>query len=331
MNWSNSLPSENAILLQSGTNEVEVLVFRVGGFTLGINVAKVREVLTSPPVTALPDSHPSICGCFRLRDSVIPCLSLHRHLDEAPSCPPEEAVVILTEFNQHQIGFMVDVVERIHRISWTNVMAAPTIIAQSKAPVTAVSQIDGRLILMLDFEMIADQVALGEPKGDSIPNELGVERGVQRVAVADDSATARKAVENTLRQSGYQDLHIFENGAEAWNWLAASADQRPGRPPVDLMISDVEMPQVDGFHLTKRIKDHPQLREIPVLLYSSILTPDNAKKGKAVSADAQIAKPELHRVVEMADKLIFAAMNKSNSIHEAPPAKQEQEQELVGV
>ena len=329
MNWSNALPAENAILLQSGTNEVEVLVFRVGGFTLGINVAKVREVLTSPTVTALPDSHPSICGCFRLRDSVIPCLSLHKHLDEPPSCPPEEAVVILTEFNQHQIGFLVDVVERIHRISWTNVMAAPAIIAQTKAPVTAVSQIDGRLILMLDFEMIADQVALGEQQGESILNELGVERAAQRVAIADDSATARKAVENTLRQSGYNDLHIFENGAEAWNWLAASADQRPGRPPVDLMISDVEMPQVDGFHLTKRIKDHPQLREIPVLLYSSILTPDNAKKGKAVAADAQIAKPELHRVVEMADKLIFAAVEKKNASGGASTTKREPE--LAGV
>jgi len=329
MNWSNALPAENAILLQSGTNEVEVLVFRVGGFTLGINVAKVREVLTSPTVTALPDSHPSICGCFRLRDSVIPCLSLHKHLDEPPSCPPEEAVVILTEFNQHQIGFLVDVVERIHRISWTNVMAAPAIIAQTKAPVTAVSQIDGRLILMLDFEMIADQVALGEQEGESILNELGVERAAQRVAIADDSATARKAVENTLRQSGYNDLHIFENGAEAWNWLAASADQRPGRPPVDLMISDVEMPQVDGFHLTKRIKDHPQLREIPVLLYSSILTPDNAKKGKAVAADAQIAKPELHRVVEMADKLIFAAVEKKNASGGASTTKREPE--LAGV
>ena len=329
MNWSNALPAENAILLQSGTNEVEVLVFRVGGFTLGINVAKGREVLTSPTVTALPDSHPSICGCFRLRDSVIPCLSLHKHLDEPPSCPPEEAVVILTEFNQHQIGFLVDVVERIHRISWTNVMAAPAIIAQTKAPVTAVSQIDGRLILMLDFEMIADQVALGEQQGESILNELGVERAAQRVAIADDSATARKAVENTLRQSGYNDLHIFENGAEAWNWLAASADQRPGRPPVDLMISDVEMPQVDGFHLTKRIKDHPQLREIPVLLYSSILTPDNAKKGKAVAADAQIAKPELHRVVEMADKLIFAAVEKKNASGVASTTKREPE--LAGV
>ena len=327
MSWSNALPAENAILLQSGTNEVEVLVFRVGGFTLGINVAKVREVLTSPPVTALPDSHPSICGCFRLRDSVIPCLSLHKHLDESPSCPPDEAVVILTEFNQHQIGFLVDVVERIHRISWNQVLATPTIIAKSKSPVTAVSHIDSRLVLMLDFEMIADQVSLGESKGDPIANELGVDRGGMRVAIADDSVTARNAVENTLRQSGYCDLHVFENGAEAWNWLAASADQRPGRPPIDLLISDVEMPQVDGFHLTKRIKDHPQLREIPVLLYSSILTPDNAKKGKAVSADAQIAKPELHRVVEMADKLIFEASEKKNARGESYSTR---EPELAG-
>src|SRR5690242_17482370 len=112
-------PMDSDILLESGTNEVEVLVFRVGRLTLGINVAKVREILTAPRMTQLPISHSSMFGCFTLRDTVVPCLSLHRHLGEERADNSAEVLVILTEFNQHQIGFVVDVVERIHRISWS--------------------------------------------------------------------------------------------------------------------------------------------------------------------------------------------------------------------
>lgn len=309
-------PLDTNILLESGTNEVEVLVFQVGQLTLGINVAKVREVLTMPCMTQLPSSHPSMYGCFRLREVVVPCLSLHKHLNEQPTSSSEESVVILTEFNQYQIGFVVDKVERIHRLSWNLVMPVPPVISQGQAPVTAITRIDNRLITMLDFETIASEVALPTENHAVVENKLDVARGAQLVAIADDSPTARKSVEAVLRDSGYTSVFAFENGAELWNWLLQKCHHECGeRVPVDLVITDIEMPVTDGFHLTRNIKEHPQLRHIPVLLYSSILTPDNLKKGQQVRADAQITKPELHRVVSMADELIHRSSHHPTSEH----------------
>lgn len=309
-------PLDTNILLESGTNEVEVLVFQVGQLTLGINVAKVREVLTMPRMTQLPSSHPSMHGCFRLREVVVPCLSLHKHLNEQPTSSSEESVVILTEFNQYQIGFVVDKVERIHRLSWNQVMPVPPIISQGQVPVTAITRIDNRLITMLDFETITSEVALPTVSHEVVENKFDVTRGAQRVAIADDSPTARKSIEAVLRDSGYTSVFAFENGAELWNWLLQQCQKESGeRVPIDLVITDIEMPVTDGFHLTRNIKEHPQLRHIPVLLYSSILTPDNLKKGQQVRADAQITKPELHRVVSMADELIHRSSNHPTSEH----------------
>ena len=303
MKATNALPGDNQILLESGTNEVEVLVFRVGGLTLGINVAKVREVLKQQDVVALPEAHSSLMGCFRLRDSAAPCVSLHRHLSEAALCSERDRIIILTEFNQQQIGFVVDMVERIHRISWTQVLPMPQLFCNTGSPITAIANIDARMVLMLDFEMIADQVANRQAKFKAVANPHGVNRGEMHLLVADDSATARHAVEGTLHGSGYSNVTVFENGALLWKYLTEQLDG--GHAAADLVISDVEMPQIDGLNLTRRIKEHPQLNKVPVLLYSSILTPDNFKKGQAVGADAQLTKPELHRVVDVADELII--------------------------
>ncbi len=296
----------NEILLESGTNEVEVLVFRVGGYTFGINVAKVREVLPSQTITALPKAHPSIVGCFRLRDHVIPCVSLHRHLQEASATETDEVTIILTEFNQFQTGFVVDVVERIHRISWEHVMAVPSILATSESPVTAVAKIDGRMVTMLDFEMIADQVAGQTDATEVVDNPHNIDRQSLKILLADDSTTVRKMATKVLTNSGYTNITLFENGELAWNWIQERYKETGDvRKVADLMISDVEMPRVDGFRLTQNIKTHPALHKLPVMLYSSILTPENLKKGDYVQADAQITKPEISMIVEKADELIL--------------------------
>ncbi len=303
-NLGNALQEKN-ILLESGTNEVEILVFRVGGYVLGINVAKVREVLPAQNITHLPQAHPSIIGCFTLRDQVVPCVSLHRFLSEEPLKKESELTVILTEFNRYQTAFVVDVVERIYRVSWQQVMAAPSIVTRNATPVTAVTDLDGRLVSMLDFEMIAEQISDRTHKVEAVPNKHNVPRQDLRILLADDSATVRQAVEATLHKSGYTNVTSFENGEEAWNWICEAYERTGDIAEVaDLLVSDVEMPRVDGLHLTKKIKEHPGLCKLYVLLYSSILTPDNLKKGAAVKADAMITKPELSKIVELADDLV---------------------------
>lgn len=305
---------DKEILLESGTNELEVLVFNVADYTFGINVAKVREVLPAAQITALPKAHRSIRGVFKLRNQVIPCVSLLDHLGIRPTLEETESTMVLTDLNQQQTAFLVDGVERIHRLSWENILAVPNLEALSHTPVTALARCDNRLVVMLDFEMILDDVTSQYFRTDEVSNPLGLPREKLRLLLAEDSPTVREAIGTTLRKSGYQQLQFFENGAEAWKWIEERLAAVGRLEDVgDLLICDVEMPQVDGFHLTKRIKEHPVLKGLPVLLYSSIITPDNRKKGNSVGADAQVAKPELREVVRLADELIAKAQRESRA------------------
>lgn len=305
MSHLSQLLLEKEILLESGTNELEVLVFNVADYTFGINVAKVREVLPAPEITQLPKAHPSIRGVFKLRNQVIPCVSLMDHLGIFSAGADCETTAILTDLNQQQTAFLVDRVERIYRLSWENVLAVPGLTALSRMPVTALTRCGDRLILMLDFEMILDEVTDQYFRTHCVDNLDGVPRDQARIVFVEDSPTVREAVVSTLRESGYRHVISFENGKAAWSWLEEAADKN--EPICDLVIADVEMPQVDGHHLTKRIKSDARLRQIPVLLYSSIITPENRKKGEAVGADEQIAKPDLCKVVQLADDLIGKA------------------------
>ena len=297
---------DKEILLESGTNELEVLVFDVADYTFGINVAKVREVLPSPAITSLPQAHPSIRGVFKLREQVIPCVSLLDHLGIAPDRENSESTLILTDLNQQQTGFLVDDVERIHRLSWENILAVPGLDALAQTPVTALARCSDRLIVMLDFEKVLDDVTDQYFRTQEVDNPMGLPREKLHILLAEDSPTVRQAIGETLRNSGYVNLRSFENGAHAWEWFEQQIEQSGRIEDIgDLLICDVEMPQVDGLHLTKKIKEHPVLKQLPVLLYSSIVTPENRKKGIAVGADAQVSKPELTKVVHMADELIF--------------------------
>ena len=308
MSTMSNILLDKEILLESGTNELEVLVFSVADYTFGINVAKVREVLPTATITGLPRAHSSIRGVFRLRENVIPCVSLLDHLGIESTRENPESNMILSDFNQQQTAFLVDDVERIHRLSWENILSVPGLDALAHTPVTALARCDERLIVMLDFEMILDDVTEQYFRTDTVENPLGLPRENLRILLAEDSPTVREAIGNALRNSGYTQLSFFDNGDEAWKWISQRiAETGDAEGVCDLIISDIEMPQVDGFHLTKKVKQHPQLKQLPVLLYSSIVTPDNHKKGLAVGADAQVSKPELNEVVRLADELISTA------------------------
>lgn len=299
---------EQQILLESGTNELEILVFRLAEYSFGINVAKVREVLPMPKITSLPKAHSSVMGVFRLRERVIPCVSLRKHL----GCPERAAdapqTLILADFNQQQSAFVVDQVERIHRLSWEQILSMPSLEALSSTPVTAIARIEGRLVTLLDFEMIAGQISTDFYRSQKIENVHNIDRAGAKLILADDSPTVRAGMGETLRSSGYTNFQYFENGKDAWDYLEWTYRETGDVSQVaDLVISDVEMPRLDGLALTRKIKEHPHLKVIPVLLHSSIVTPDNLKKGQAVGADAQVSKPEMSRVVEFADKFLSAA------------------------
>lgn len=304
----------HAILLESGTNELEVLVFALRGQRYGVNVAKVREVIEPLDVTALPQSHEAVSGVFQLRETVTPLIDLQRCLGREDNDLASGKIIIL-EFNDARVGFLVDSVEQIHRVSWSSVSAVPDMEGLRGAPVTSVAHIGDDMVLMIDFEKLVFDVGgvdLFEESAKSIHrNDARAER---RILLAEDSHVMQMLIKTNLVKAGYVNVEVCNDGQDAWDRLESGL--AGGTSPVfDMIITDIEMPRIDGLHLTQRIKEHPELGTIPVVIFSSLVSNDNQKKCEAVGADAQITKPQLGELVELCDRLMAKP-----STHAAAPA-----------
>lgn len=289
------------ILTDAGTNEVEVLVFHLNQGLYGVNVAKVREIIKVVPLTGLPHGHPAIRGVFKLRDRVHPLVDLRAYFHMPAAADEDQARVVIMEFNNERMGFLVDHVDRIHRVSWQDMNEVPWSGGEGDTAITSVLRIDDKLILMLDFERIAFRIAGVTGLEDAAPQTGGVDRGEIDVLLADDSATMRRMLENSIRNAGFQKLHIAHDGEQAWNMLTEMLQS--GAPP-DVIVTDIEMPRLDGLALTKRIKEHPRLKDLPVIVFSSLVSDDNLKKCEAVGADRQLTKPQLPGLVSIIDELL---------------------------
>lgn len=289
------------ILTEAGTNEVEVLVFHLNGGHYGVNVAKVREIITMIPLTKLPQSHPAVRGAFNLRNQVHPLVDL-RNFFRMPAAESEkDARVIVMEFNNERMGFLVDQIDRIHRISWADMSEVPNISTEEDTAVTGVLRLDDKLILMLDFERIAFRIAGITDLEDAPPEAEGVDRSKVSVLLADDSATMRRMLSNSLTKAGFKDVFIATDGEMAWTKLTDMMNA--GKTP-DIVVTDIEMPKMDGLHFTKRIKENERLKHIPVIVFSSLVSDDNLKKCQSVGADRQLTKPELPGLVGIIDGII---------------------------
>jgi two-component system chemotaxis response regulator CheV len=294
-------PTPGNILLDAGTNELEALVFELDGGWYGVNVAKVREVVQLSPTTKSPGRHRSVIGAFNIRGQVVPLVDLKGHLGLTGPAEgdPAEGRVIITEFNDQRIGFHVDSVDRIHRISWKDVRPAPTFRDGRAGVVTGVLEINEHLILMIDFESVADSIALQEALHcPPVENTLGVDRGAAHVILAEDSPFMRERMREVFLESGYTKIEVFGDGERAWDRIRRDPER------VDAVVSDIEMPRMDGLALTKQIKSDPALSGIPVLLFSSLISADNKKKGEQVGATIQIPKPQLPELILLVDRLI---------------------------
>ncbi|MBX3396344.1 MAG: chemotaxis protein CheV [Phycisphaerae bacterium] len=293
------------ILTEAGTNELEVLVFLLDEGYYGVNVAKVREIVTMPTLTTLPYSHEAVRGVFKLRDHVHPLIDLRKYFGMPRADAEENARVIVMEFNKDRMGFLVDHIDRIHRVSWKDMSEVPWTGAEGDTAMTSVLKINNQMILMLDFERISFKIAGIDQLADAAPTTLGVQRQDARVLLADDSATMRRMLTNSLQNAGFTKINLAHDGEEAWNSLRAAADT--GELP-DIIVTDIEMPRMDGLCLTKNIKEHPQLKHVPVIVFSSLVSDDNLKKCKAVGADRQLTKPELPGLVTVMDEVLSSAV-----------------------
>lgn len=307
------------ILLEAGTNELELVEFYLdeeGGKGkptyrghYGVNVAKVLEIIRMPKVTELPEvQHAAVQGAFNLRSKIIPLVDLALWL-EKKTVQSHEPKTIVTEFNSCTTAFMVSGVNRIHRISWEEVEPPnPYVAKASKDTVIGVVKLEGRIIFLLDLERV---VANLNPVLGLRLDDLGddYDRSTRyRALVADDSALIREMLKDLLEKANFSCEVVF-NGKEAWERLLelkAKAEAEHGKVTdyVQVMVSDIEMPVMDGHNLTKRIKDDPAMKHLPVLLFSSLITEKLRHKGISVGADDQISKPEVTHLAKRALALI---------------------------
>lgn len=316
-----------SILTESGTNELEIIEFHLkkqlpdGREKIayyGINVAKVREVIRVPETTDYPNAQRHMVGVFSLRDRLIPLVDLAGWLGIKTNPDPSHKVVIVTDFNKMANGFLIDSVSRIHRVSWEDVESPSQFLeAGENDCVVAVVRRDGNLIMILDFEKIIADInpELSMEKYDVtqdrkvlIDDRMMALRQGKTILVVDDSAFIRKMIETTLRTAGYNVI-TAKDGGEGLEMMTdfdrLAQERMPVTGFVNAVITDVEMPRMDGMHLLKRLRDTPSYKEMPIVMFSSLMSDDNRQKALQLGANDTITKPEIGRMVGMMDHMLL--------------------------
>lgn len=289
---------ENNILLESGTNELEVLEFMVGGQNFGINIAKVVEIMNYQPIVPVPDSPEEFEGVFTPRDKVISVIDLHKVLHkESPD--KEHDLLIICHFNQTDIGFHVSSVKGIQRISWEDIEKPPRISGDGSNNIaTGIAKFSDRIILILDFEKIVSDMNRSAVIDTTGVSATGHIRSEKHIVIAEDSPFLNTLIRNTLKDAGYVNVVSFDNGKDAWDYVSGHKEMEGDiLDQISCVISDIEMPKMDGHHLTKLIKDDEVLRRIPVYLFSSLINEQMRIKGESVGADAQFSKPQIGSLI----------------------------------
>ncbi|MDR0777765.1 MAG: chemotaxis protein [Azonexus sp.] len=292
----------------AGTNKLEILLFFLGvdqrtgrRETYGINVFKVREVMRTPMITAAPEMPESVEGMVSLRGALVPVIDLAKYAGVNTGTPRE--IMIVTEYNGHTQGFLVEGVDTILRLDWSKMRVPPEMLtAQTGGLVTAVTELeDGRLVMMMDVEKVLSETT-------SIDNEamfrgvVPLERPDATVYYCDDSSVARKQIEKTLAVMGIKGVSAV-NGMHMWEEMEKTAAyaksvNQPVSNFINLVLTDIEMPEMDGYMLTKRIKSDPRFSNIPIIMHSSLSGMSNQKLGQSVGVDEYVPKFEPQRLSE---------------------------------
>ncbi len=300
------MDDKKGILLETGTNEFEIVEFNVGKVNYGINVAKVREVINLVPITKMPQAHPYVDGLFTLRGRVMPLVNLPRCLNQETEDDLKN--IIVTEINNYNIGFLVNSVSRIHRISWTEMEPAPNV-SDSPMVVGIIKMLD-KMVLLLDFEKIIAEInpEINE-KLTTLPEvtkDIKEQRNDVKVFVAEDSPMLRDLLVQTLHDAGYITTRDFSNGKLAWEALQKiGQEEAPLDDSINILISDIEMPQMDGHRLLTQIREHNKLGKLPVIFFSSLINEEMRRKGEAIGANGQISKPEIGQLIDLIDSLVL--------------------------
>lgn len=297
---------ETNILLESGTNELEILEFRVGKNYYGINVAKIREILSYQKPTPIPNADPRIEGIFMPRDEIISIVNLAgvMNLDNVEASKSD--MYIVTNFNMLNTAFHVHSVEGIHRVSWSDIIKPDsTINASGVGMATGIVRLNERLIIILDFEKIVAEINPETGLKVSDVEQMGARtRNDSPIFIAEDSPLLGKMLLDCLKRAGFANINMSNNGQECWDKLTALKAAGTLRENVACVITDIEMPQMDGHHLTKLIKTDDQMEHIPVIIFSSLINDEMRRKGEKLGATKQLTKPEIGQLVAAIDEVL---------------------------
>ena len=299
------MEKKNEILLESGTNEIEIMKFTIADNLFGINVAKVQEILLSAPVKPMPHTHPAVEGVFKPRDTVLTVVNLPKYLGMDTGMH-EKDLFIVTNFNKMNIAFRVHTVVGISRISWTDIQKPDnTINGGDEGVATGIAQCEDQLVTILDFEKIVAEIAPETSIQISEIDAMGQrDRNMSPVLVAEDSILLTHMIRDALAKAGYTNVRMFPNGLELWEYLMDLKKKKQIQEKAHLIITDLEMPQMDGHRLTKLVKEDPELKQIPLIIFSSLITDEMRVKGKQLGADEQLSKPEIGHLVAVMDQLL---------------------------
>lgn len=295
---------DTKILLENGTNELEILEFKLGENSYGINVAKINEIIPYQAVTPVPNSHPSIEGIFMPRETMITAIDLRNALQLGESKP--EGLFIITNFNKLDVAFHVDKVVGINRYSWKQIIKPDATINNDQDGIsTGVIKMDGRLVIILDFEKIVTDISPETGLKLTEIDALGTrERSQSPILIAEDSHLLNKLISDALTKAGYINQKRTEDGLAAWNYINECLQEGKLDEKIACVITDIEMPQMDGHRLTKLIKSDDRFKHLPVVIFSSLVNEEMRRKGEALGADAQLSKPEIGKLVQEIDKLL---------------------------
>lgn len=294
------------ILLESGTNEIEIMEFKINNNLYGINVAKVREIMMAEKVTSMPHTHVAVEGIYKPRDILITVVNLPYYLHGDKAEKSEKDIFIVTNFNKMHISFRVNSVEGIVRLSWQDVQKPDKSISSGEESIaTGIAQVGDKIITILDFERIITEIAPQTGMKFLDPRKLA-QRQISNVplVVAEDSLLLSKMILECLSKSAFTNVTKFDNGQEAWEYILKFEKEENILEKVGLLITDIEMPLMDGHRLIKLIKSNERLKKIPIIIFSSMINDELYIKGKQLGAEEQISKPEIDLLVDIVDSLI---------------------------
>ncbi len=297
---------ETNILLERGTNELEILEFMIDKNYYGINVAKVKEIMTYRALTPIPNGHPNLEGAFSTRGETVSVVNLARCLGMPEKEDTNNDMFLITNFNGCNSGFHIHGVVGIHRVNWSQIIKPDSMVSNgSNSIATGIINLDGKLVILIDFEkIVADispEIGINISDIDRLRN-----RKVNNVPIlyAEDSQLLSNLIYDGLTKAGYTKLIPCNNGLELWNILQKYKQQGTVKQNVSCVVTDIEMPQMDGHRLLKLIKSDPELQNIPVIIFSSLINEDMRKKGDSLGADAQLSKNEMGEFIQKLDEII---------------------------